>query len=92
MCLHSMYSNTCVFVLEPLNGTFHLTVKGNIQLMFVNEILVGVMAALTHHEGPEYVPVRFNQVVLKDCIILSYVSEQCSIMFLVFFLLHPALL
>lgn len=33
------------------------------------------------YEGPVYVSVWFNQVVLKDCVILSYVSELCSIMF-----------
>lgn len=44
-------------------------------------------AALIYNEGPVYVSVWFNQVVLEDCIILSYVSELCSIM-----LLHPALL
>lgn len=49
------------------------------------------MTVLTCYEAPVYVSVWFIHVVLKDCIILSYVSELCSIM-LFFFLLHLALL
>lgn len=47
------------------------------QHRFTLEVDSYFAVSLPHREGPVYVSVWFNQEVLKDCIVLSYVSVLC---------------
>lgn len=77
-------STGSMFLIEMFLRTCKVSRQRWFTMRLILILLFVLKAALTCFEGPVYVSVWFNQVVLKDCIILSYVSELCSIMFLCF--------